>query len=374
MVVMKNNSLVQFLVALLCLCASCQEQKYSYEHSINYNPEKYVCHTTTDEIIIDGKDSESAWQAASWTNAFVDIEGSLKPNPKLDTKVKMLWDKSFFYFFAKMEEPHLWATLKNRDDIIYNDDDFEIFIDPDGDSHNYYELEWNAYNTLWDLILLRPYRTDNKPKVLFEWNITEVESAVHLEGTINDNTDIDKYWTLEVKIPWFALMELAPGKRRPKDGDQWRVNFSRVDWTMENDGSGYKKKTDDNGKILPENNWVWSPTGKINMHMPECWGYVQFSTASPNQKTAITQNPDEEIKWALWNLYWQQLAYYKEHKVYTDNLSEFTIPLVDACSFQPSIYISPYSFEISNSSCSSNGAWVINKEGKISLENASYKK
>ena len=24
-------------------------------------------------------------------------------------------------------------------------------------------------------------------------------------------------------------------------------------------------------------NWVWSPQGEINMHIPEMWGQVQFS-------------------------------------------------------------------------------------------------
>ena len=34
---------------------------------------------------------------------------------------------------------------------------------------------------------------------------------------------------------------------------------------------GKYKRIDDN-----EENWVWSPQGKIDMHMPEFWGYVVF--------------------------------------------------------------------------------------------------
>jgi hypothetical protein len=26
----------------------------------------------------------------------------------------------------------------------------------------------------------------------------------------------------------------------------------------------------------PEDNWVWSPQGVVNMHVPEKWGYVRF--------------------------------------------------------------------------------------------------
>jgi hypothetical protein len=28
---------------------------------------------------------------------------------------------------------------------------------------------------------------------------------------------------------------------------------------------------------LAEDNWVWSPQGLINMHVPERWGWVEFA-------------------------------------------------------------------------------------------------
>lgn len=70
----------------------------------------------------------------------MDIEGDRKPRPRFRTRVKMLWDDNYFYMGAEMEEPHVWATLTERDSIIYRDNDFEVFIDPDGDNHNYYEI------------------------------------------------------------------------------------------------------------------------------------------------------------------------------------------------------------------------------------------
>ena len=94
-------------------------------------------------------------RSAPWTNSFVDIEGDLKPKPYHDTKAKMLWDENYFYFAALMEEPHVWGKLTDRDAVIYKDNDFEIFLDPDGDTHNYYELEVNALGTEWDLILTK---------------------------------------------------------------------------------------------------------------------------------------------------------------------------------------------------------------------------
>jgi hypothetical protein len=56
----------------------------------------------------------------------------------------MLWDDDYFYFAADLQEPHLWATLTARDAAFFQDHGFEVFIDPDGDTHNYAELEING--------------------------------------------------------------------------------------------------------------------------------------------------------------------------------------------------------------------------------------
>ena len=345
------------------------EDKPSYQYPIPFAPEKYVCYQNNIPLNIDGKADESDWQNASWTNKFVDIEGDLKPKPTHDTKVKMLWDKDYFYFYAEMNEPHIWAKLRQRDTIIFYDDDFEVFIDPDGDSHNYYELEVNAFNTLWDLILLRPYRTDHQHKVLNNWNIPNIKSAIHIEGTLNNPKDEDQYWAVEMAIPWLALKEFSNTKEIPKDGDQWRVNFSRVDWTMNNKNGNYQKAIDPKtSKPYPADNWVWSPTGFINMHMPEQWGFVQFSDKIVGVETIdFIEHSDDKIKWALWNLYFQQVDYKNKNKIYTNNLNQFTIPDLknSKYKFQPKIYITPHLFEIVAKSCERDGFWSIRQDGKI---------
>ncbi len=358
------------------LCLACQEQvqtpveskKLSYQHPIPFAPEEYVCYRSLDVLKIDGKDKEESWKNAPWTNTFVDIEGALKPKPKHETKVKMLWDDQYFYFFAKLDEPHIWAKLKERDAVMYYDDDFEIFIDPDGDSHNYYELEVNAFNTLWDLILLRPYRTDKKHKVLNNWNIPDIKTAVHIEGTLNNPKDKDEFWTVEIAIPWTALKEFAPGKKKPAQGDQWRVNFSRVDWTMNIENGTYVKAKDPaTTKAFPENNWVWSPTGFIAMHTPEQWGYVQFSSSNGKRQETFINHPDEQVKWALWNVYFQQLQFFKQEQHYTDDLSRFSLPVLEnsSCHFQPKIYTTPHLFEVTAPSCEREGHWSIRQDGMI---------
>ena len=113
-----------------------------------------------------------------------------------------------------------------RDAVIFQDHDFEVFLDPGGDTHEYYELEVNALGTAWDLFLVKPYR-DGGP-ALHAWDIAGLRVGVDVRGTLNRPGDRDEGWTVELALPWETLREAAPGRRAPRDGEQWRLNFSRV--------------------------------------------------------------------------------------------------------------------------------------------------
>lgn len=232
-------------------------------------PKTYDCVHAVGEIAIDGRMEDESWRSAPWTDNFVDIEGERKPKPRYRTRAKMLWDSDYFYIAAEMEEPHVWGTLTKHDSVIFQDNDFEVFIDPNGDSLEYYEFEMNALNATWDLFLNKPYlwrgRADNR------WEIPGLRTAVHVRGRLNDPRDVDEGWSVEIAFPWKALAQYAHQPSPPNDGDQWRVNFSRVEWRHRIVGNKYRK--------LPgtrEDNWVWSPQGVVNMHVPKMWGRVRF--------------------------------------------------------------------------------------------------
>jgi len=230
----------------------------------------YLCHFTGSALTIDGRLDKPAWKAASWSRDFQDIEGDSKPKPRFRTRIKMLWDENYFYVGAELEEPHVWATLTQHDSVIFQDNDFEVFIDPDGDTLNYYEFEINALNTGWDLLLDKPYKAGGKPSNA--WEIPGLKTAVHINGTLNNPADKDVGWTVEIAFPWKVLAQYSHQKAPPAEGDDWRVNFSRVEWLTEIVDGKYRKLP---GK--KEDNWVWSPQGLIDMHVPEKWGFVQFT-------------------------------------------------------------------------------------------------
>ncbi|MBN2788923.1 MAG: carbohydrate-binding family 9-like protein [Candidatus Delongbacteria bacterium] len=322
---------------------------------IDYEPRTYICLHTTEKINIDGKGSEKVWINAQWTDLFVDIEGDLKPKPEFDTKVKMLWDDNFMYFYAEMVEPHLWATLTERDAVIYHDNDFEIFIDPDGDTHNYYELEFNLFGTLWDLLLTKPYRDGGH--AIDAWDVRDIKYALNLDGTLNDPSDIDKGWSIEVAIPWNVLEEAAGHGGPPVNGEYWKVNFSRVQWDTEIIDGKYIKKND------PEHNWVWSPQGLIAMHFPEMWGIVDFRIE--NLKRHATFKLYENEKWILRQLYYGMKYYKDKNKVYPQNLTElYSFMGIGELEVIPELKLTQSMFEITLSS-EENTKWHINNNGKL---------
>ena len=237
-------------------------------------PKHYIVNKINDQINIDGKDDELAWSNAIYTDDFIDIEGDKIPRQK--TNVKMLWDDKFLYVFAKLYENHIWGDITKRDEVIYYNNDFEVFINPNDDVFSYGEIEINALGTEWDLFLNRPYRL--KGKADSSWDINGLKSAVDITGTLNDPNDLDDYWTVEIAIPLKEIEKLNTSGKDEKviSGDVWRINFSRVNWDFEINNGVYSRKKE-NGKYLPEYNWVWSPQGIINMHVPENWGYLVFS-------------------------------------------------------------------------------------------------
>jgi hypothetical protein len=327
-------------------------------------PRGYVCYRAKGPITIDGKLDDPAWADAPWSEPFRDIEGDKKPDPPLRTRMKMLWDDHALYIAAELEEPHVWGTITTHDAVIFQDNDFEVFLDPDADGHNYGELELNARNTTWDLLLPKAYK-DGGPAVN-GWEIIGLKTGVHVDGTINDPRDTDRGWTVEIAWPWEGLKELAKKECPvpPADGHQWRINFSRVEWDHEVVGGEYRKIPK-----RPEHNWVWSPQGVIDMHRPERWGIVQFSTAAPGTAT-FHPDPAQPARDYLHRLYYAQRDYHKQHGRYAPSLAGLGTGLSDSL-LAPQLEATRNTFEASVELRRADGGrerWRITHEARIGRE------
>jgi hypothetical protein len=235
-----------------------------------------------------------AWASAPWTEWFGDIEGDRRPAPRLRTRAKVMWDDRNLYIAAEMEEPHVWSSLRARDAIVFHDNDFEAFIDPDGDGREYYELEANAAGTLFDLYLHRSYR-DGGPAI-HEWDAQGIVTEVAVDGTPDDPRDQDRGWIVQWSVPWSAfrtpvdarIASLPEGQRgfgessragrAPRTGESWRMNFSRVQWKHLVTPGSAPSAPPAYSKVpgVREDNWTWTPQWAIDMHLPRFWGTVTF--------------------------------------------------------------------------------------------------
>lgn len=303
---------------------------------IAIHPPVYYCPRAKGQLTLDGRIDKSFWEDVPFTDDFLDISGPDFPVPRFRTRAKMCWDDENLYVAALLEGNEIWANITNRDSVMYYDNDFEVFLDPSSSGHNYMELEMNAFNTQWDLMLTHPYRDGGRSITC--WNMPGVETAVYIDGKVNDPLADNKFWSVEIKLPFKHLMETYskemnppdlercyPCRTAPREGEFWRMNFSRVQWLVDVVDGKYQKRTTPDGKWLPEDNWVWAATGLIDIHCPEFWGFVFFTKDGAPVPIPV----DEQHKLDLRVLYYAEYAYYAKHGRFTTDVSALGCRLPD---------------------------------------------
>lgn len=303
------------------------------------HPPGYVCGKTKGLIVVDGKLDEKDWADATWSDAFIDIEGERKPKPRHNTRVKLLWNDKYLYIGAWLEEPNVWAVLNEHDSVVFMDNDFEVFIDPDGDRQHYFEIEVNALGTEWDLFLDRSYRDQGNADN--NWEIPGLQIKTSVDGTINDWNDLDHGWYVEAAVPWESMEYRDAHVAVPKEGEQWRINFSRVEWTVLTTPNSLRKRPGN-----PEDNWVWAPQGVVDMHRPEHWGYVQFTSGEP-AKTTFRRDETIEARLKAAAVYNAQLNFRRTHDRWASSLLELGLTFSREDGLIPSMQTKQKGFVIS---------------------------
>ena len=348
------------LIALFFLMAGCfllpakGQSPFTIQKRLLSTPEGYVCYRAAGPLAIDGRLDEKSWQLAEATAPFVDIKGRNFTKPLYDTRVKMLWDDNYLYVGARLEEKDIRARLKQRDTIIYHDNDFEVFIDPDGDGQNYFEIENNARGVIFDLMLDRPYRSGGN--FMIQWDCPGLQLAVHHEGTLNDPADTDKAWTVEMAIPRQAV---ALNFDNPlQAGRYWRINFSRVQWLTPGQA---------------EENWVWQPTGKVDMHMPERWGFLYFSDKTVGEGREAFQYPYDMAAYKLlWSMFYTQGDAQAFHGAYLRDVENFLLTDKELGDLPADADIqveaTNHGYEMAVTLPSRGERYVVNHEGRFAVK------
>jgi len=218
-------------------------------------------------ITVDGKLDEAVWGRAATTGPFVDV-GSGKPNQGIPVQgeARLLWDDAALYVGFEVLEAKVrggWPAGA-KDPHLWEKDTVEIMLDPDGDGDNkdYYEIQVNPQNLVFDTQYdgyNAPNGNGRGPFGHEEWS-ANLESAIVLHGTLDDDSDTDRGYTVEAKIPWASFSKAL--RSPPAVGDAWRVNF----YAMKNNGGV-----------------AWSPIlGLGNFHRASRFGRLRWSPALPS--------------------------------------------------------------------------------------------
>ncbi|MCC5877808.1 MAG: carbohydrate-binding family 9-like protein [Candidatus Sumerlaeia bacterium] len=177
-------------------------------------PTVWECIKTTGTIVIDGRVDEKAWLAAPVLSFYQPITHAPATSK---TEGRILWDDTHLYVSFVAEDHDLRATESRRDHPVFYDDCLEFFFQVEG-ANRYYNIEINAKGTVFDA-------RGGSPR---DFKFENMRHAVHLDGTLNDSSDVDTGWSLELAIPFSDIVEL--NGQPPQPGDRWRFHLSRYDY------------------------------------------------------------------------------------------------------------------------------------------------
>ena len=201
-------------------------------------------------IRVDGRLDEPSWRAAPGVGPFVrNRDAAPVPN---GTEAKVLYDDRFLYFSFRSEDENIWATMRRRDQHLWEEEVVEVFLQADPRVPHYIELEVNPLGTLLDIYLI-----DRRKHLPYEsWNSAGLRWAVRVDGKV-DGRASDRGWTCEIALPLEDVVT-AP-HLPPLPGERWRMNLYRVE-----------------SRPAPLG-LAWSPTMEGDFHIPSMFGEIIFS-------------------------------------------------------------------------------------------------
>jgi hypothetical protein len=228
-------------------------------------------HRALGKIYIDGNLDESAWKKASPVGPFL-VYPTHEAEKGEVTEAKMLWDDENLYIAFKTIDKNILATRTQRHSDVFNDDCVEAFISPFPDKPQIYtNIEINALGTfLSEIHLEKPNskldklagvvqsRYSKQPET-YLWSPPGLQIGRQHKGTMNDESDEDSWWIIEMSVPLETFFYLGLGQK-PKEGDVWRFNLYRL-----------------GGKTVPSRRNLFFVPEPLGNHSPEYFGKLVFS-------------------------------------------------------------------------------------------------
>ncbi|MDE0770280.1 MAG: carbohydrate-binding family 9-like protein [Opitutaceae bacterium] len=246
-----NVSLISALSLFALLALPCESKE---------TDEPFKVSKADTAIQIDGK-LDAAWKQTE-VRSLEYYRRYEKADDRQKTKFRMLWDDENVYVFFECKDKYITARETKRDGQPYFDDCAEIFLIPANEQLNmHYGFELNLYKASNDFIFLNEFQ--NGEQGLIKSYNPDFDVAVSIDGTLNDNSDTDTGWTMELAIPlklFIGIESFSP----VAPGNRWAFQAIRQD---RNDATGNRRSWGTLFEVDPEHPRV---------HEPEDFGFLEF--------------------------------------------------------------------------------------------------
>ncbi len=165
--------------------------------------------------------------------------------PRLRTAVRVAFrDGTLLVRFDGRDDGAV-ATLTRRDEPLWTEDVYEVFLTPADPPTVYFELEINPLGTLFDARVESPDLVRRTMRADPSWNLRGFSGRTRVRA---------ERWSAVLKIPLAGLTDGGPAPQT------WRANFFRVDRGASDEFS------------------AWSPTGihPADFHLAERFGILEL--------------------------------------------------------------------------------------------------
>ncbi len=199
---MKHKYLLLPVLLSSFLC-SCSSNTLDEPFVDSHNPFSYTGNYENPELNIDGKDDEeewkSEWASETYTISYVSkADSNREANNKYQADFKLYRGEKELYVFARVTDPNLLAEGNDNGNNVSLSDSVEIYLDTLNDRGEAPQTDDYQINL----------GIHNKTRVLVGngsgwsiWNgLVQYESL--LDGTLNNETDVDVGYSIEMSIPY----------------------------------------------------------------------------------------------------------------------------------------------------------------------------
>lgn len=209
---------------------------------------------TIEPMRIDGYLNENIYQTAGKVYLKNSADKSIIGDPDYQTSVQVAYDDTYLYVAFHCGDQDIHSSFNKRDQYLWKEEAVEVFIDTDGEPDNYVELEVSPKNILYDSYIVDPQNIDVEETL--KYNLKDIKTAVVLSGTTENRKDTDRFWAVEMAIPFAEIAEdFHPDQLA---GAEWKINFYRI-----------------NHDESPIEYMAWSPT-QGSFHRPARFGRIIF--------------------------------------------------------------------------------------------------